>query len=130
MTRPDWKTYWLEVAHAIAKRADCSRRQVGAVVVDASNRLISSGYNGSPPGGSSCLAGQCPRAASRVDPGSSYDTGPGACIALHAEQNAIIWASPDRLKGATLYITDAPCEGCQRLIKGVGIEHVIFPPVQ
>lgn len=125
-TRPDWKEYWLNVTKAIAGRADCSRRKVGAVIVDANNRMVSSGYNGSPPGGPSCLAGQCPRGQSTVSPGSSYDTGPGSCIALHAEQNAIIWASPERLKGSTLYITDAPCEGCQRLIAGVGIVAVVY----
>lgn len=125
--RPDWKTYWLGVTRAISERADCSRRKVGAVIVDANQRLVSTGYNGSPPGGPSCLAGACPRGSSAVAPGSSYDTGPGSCIALHAEQNAIIWASPERLKGATLYITDTPCEGCQRLINGVGIVNVIFP---
>ncbi len=124
--RPDWQEYWLGIAKAVAARADCSRRKVGAVIVDANNRLVSSGYNGSPPGGPSCLAGQCPRGLSTVAPGSSYDTGPGSCIALHAEQNAIIWASPERLKGATLYITDAPCEGCQRLINGVGIVNVVY----
>ncbi len=126
MSRPDWKTYWLGVAHAVAARADCSRRQVGAVIVDSDNRIVASGYNGSPPGGPSCLSGECPRGRSNVDPGSSYDTGPGSCIANHAEANAIIWSSPERLKGASLYITDAPCEGCQRLIKGVGIVNVVY----
>ena len=110
----------------MAARADCSRRKVGAVIVDSANRIVASGYNGSPPGGPSCLSGECPRGLSNVDPGSSYDTGPGSCIANHAEANAIIWSSPERLKGASLYITDAPCEGCQRLIKGVGIVDVVY----
>lgn len=126
MTRPDWDEYWLGVANAVSKRADCSRRQVGAVVVDRHQRLVSSGYNGSPPGGPSCLRGACPRGQSGVVPGSSYDTGPGSCIALHAEQNAIIWAAPERLENSTLYLTDAPCEGCQRLIQGVGITRVVY----
>lgn len=126
--RPGWDQYWLGVAKAVSARADCSRRQVGAVIVDSSNRLISSGYNGSPPGDSkSCLAGACPRGRSDVAPGSSYDTGAGACIALHAEQNAIIWASPERLRHSTLYCTDEPCDGCARLIRGVGITKVRVP---
>jgi dCMP deaminase len=123
--RPDWDDYWYVVAAAISRRADCSRRRVGAVIVDSGNRIISTGYNGSPPGGPSCLAGQCPRAASNVAPGSSYDTGPGACIALHAEQNAIIWADPQRLNGATIYVTSQPCDGCYRLIQGVGIGRLV-----
>lgn len=127
LVRPGWHEYWIGVAHAVSARADCSRRRVGAVIVDRHNRLVSSGYNGSPPGGPSCLNGDCPRGSSNVDPGSSYDTGPGSCIALHAEQNAIIWASPERLQGAVLYCTDEPCQGCQRLIDGVGITDVYWP---
>ncbi len=111
----------------MANRADCSRRQVGAVLVDQDNRLVSTGYNGSPPGGPSCLQGECPRGTSSVAPGSSYDTGPGSCIALHAEQNAILWAEPERRRGATLYCTDKPCTGCSRLIAGVGITKVVVP---
>jgi dCMP deaminase len=124
LLRPNWYDYWMDVAFAVSKRADCSRRQVGAVIVDTNNRIVSTGYNGSPPGGPSCLAGQCPRAQSNVAPGSSYDTGAGSCIANHAEGNAIIWADPIRLNGATLYITDEPCEGCARLIRGVNITQV------
>lgn len=122
--RVSWDTYFLGLAEAVSVRADCSRRQVGAVIVDEDHRVVSTGYNGSPPGGKSCLAGECPRAQSTVTPGSSYDTGPGACIALHAEQNAIIWADINRLKGSTLYCTDEPCDGCARLIAGVGITTV------
>lgn len=119
--RPSWENYWLDVARAVAARADCSRRQVGAVIVDEHNRLVSSGYNGSPPGGPSCLAGQCPRGASGVEPGSSYDTGAGSCIAVHAEANAIIYGDPSRMRGGTVYVTDKPCDGCQRLIDGMGL---------
>lgn len=62
----------------------------------------------------------------QVTPGSSYDTGAGACIALHAEQNAILRAGLE-CRGATLYITDKPCDGCARLIEGSGIARVVFP---
>lgn len=48
--------------------------------------------------------------------GSSYDTGPGTCIAGHAEQNALLRADWSKLSGATMYITCAPCEGCRRMI--------------
>lgn len=121
MSRPDWTTYWLDVARAVSARADCSRRQVGAIIVDERNRIVSSGYNGSPPGGPSCLAGECPRGASGVPPESSYDTGPGACIAVHAEANAIIYGDPSRMRNGTVYCTDKPCTGCQRLIDGMGL---------
>lgn len=127
VSRPDWDEYFLGIAKAVAARADCSRRQVGALIVDTDHRIVSTGYNGSPPGGKSCLAGECPRAQSDVLPGSSYDTGAGSCVANHAEGNALIWGDPQRFKGATLYCTDEPCEGCSRLIAGVGIERVVTP---
>jgi dCMP deaminase len=62
-----------------------------------------------------------------VAPGSSYDTGEGACIALHAEQNALLRATWDDMAGATLYVTDDPCGGCMRMIRGTLIRRVITP---
>lgn len=126
MTRPNWDEYGIILAQAVATRADCSRRRVGAVILDRDHRVIGTGYNGSVPGGPSCLAGECPRASSGVAPGSSYDTGPGQCIALHAEQNALLWARTS-VKGCVMYITDQPCDGCRRMIVAAGIERVIFP---
>lgn len=127
MIRPGWDTYYIGIAKAVAKRADCSRRQVGAVVVDHNNRIVSTGYNGSEPGGPSCLQGECPRARSGVPPGSSYDTGAGACIAVHAEANALLYAGRDGTWGSTLYLTDPPCDGCMKLIKAAGIFKIVWP---
>lgn len=125
--RLSWDEWGLELAKTVALRADCSRRQVGAVVFDTEHRVVSTGYNGSFPGGPSCLAGDCPRAQSGVVPGSSYDTGPGSCHAVHAEANAILFADRERLRGATLYVTDAPCQGCAKLIANTPIDRVIWP---
>lgn len=123
--RPDWDWYFLNIALAVAYRADCSRRQVGAVLVK-DNRIKSTGYNGAPSGGPSCLKGECPRGQSDVEPGSSYDTGAGACIAVHAEANALLYASREDCEGATLYVTAEPCDGCARLIVGSGIARVVY----
>lgn len=128
MTRPSWPEYFLNIAEAVAARAECSRRQVGAVVVK-DNRIRATGYNGAPAGRPSCLEGACPRGQSSVAPGSSYDTGAGACIALHAEQNALLFAARDDCEGATLYVTCKPCEGCWRMVQGSGIHRVIWPGV-
>jgi dCMP deaminase len=144
--RPDWDTYFLGIARAVAARADCTRRRVGCVIVDEDHRILATGYNGSPPGGASCLKGDCPRGRhfqsamgpeecicgadwpceEAVPPGSSYDTGPGACVSIHAEANALLFARAS-VKGATLYCTDAPCGGCARLIQGAGIARVVVP---
>jgi dCMP deaminase len=124
--RPDFDTWALGIAAAVAVRGDCRRKQVGAVILDSRHRVVSTGYNGSPPGSPSCLAGACPRAFAGVEPGSSYDTGPGACIALHAEQNALLYADPARLPGSTIYVTSEPCPGCARMISGTGIIRTVW----
>lgn len=125
--RPDWDAYFLGIASAVAARADCSRRQVGAVIVK-DRRIVATGYNGAPSGYPGCLSdGACPRAASDVPPLSSYDTGPGACIAVHAEANALLYADRDKCEGARMYITCEPCDGCRRLIAATGIEAAIWP---
>lgn len=127
--RPSWDEYGLAFAATAALRADCTRRKVGAALVKE-NRIRSTGYNGAPSKGPSCLAGECPRgrmSTSDVAPGSSYDTGAGSCVALHAEQNAILYASREEREGATLYVTHAPCDGCSRLIAGSGILRVVWP---
>lgn len=155
--RATWDDYFLGITRAVAVRADCTRRAVGAVIVDTDHRIIGTGYNGSPPGGPSCLKGECPRGQhfaacagdskclhkpgfcnprcacgntwpcpESVAPGSSYDTGPGQCEAVHAEANALLF-SRTSVKGAALYCTDEPCGGCMRLIKGAGIIRVIWP---
>lgn len=125
--RPDWDEYGLLIAIAASARADCSRRKVGAAILDRERRVVSTGYNGSFPSGPSCLAGECPRAQSNVVPGSSYDTGPGSCIAVHAEANAVLYADRARLQDATIYITDAPCDGCKKLLRNTRIKRVVWP---
>lgn len=124
--RPEWDVYFIDIAKAVAARADCTRAKHGAVIVKE-NRIISTGYNGSPPGAPSCLAGKCPRGQ------KGYDIAPGHlqgnhdfsnCIALHAEQNAIARA---REQGDTIYITGAPCDMCSKLVKAAGITRVVHP---
>ncbi|ERB55302.1 cell division protein DedD [Rhodococcus sp. P27] len=122
--RPEWDAYFLGIARSVAARSDCERSQVGAVVVN-DRRIRSTGYNGSPAGKPGCLT--CPRRTSTVAPGTDYNSGPGRCVALHAEQNAIIYANREDLQGASLYVTRAPCPECSKLIGGTGVTEVIWP---
>ena len=48
--RPNWDEYFLGIAAAVAQRADCERRQVGAVVIGPDHRIVGTGYNGAPAG--------------------------------------------------------------------------------
>jgi dCMP deaminase len=47
--RPGWDRYFMDIAQVAAKRSNCSRRQVAAVLV-RDKRIISTGYNGTPRG--------------------------------------------------------------------------------
>ena len=123
MNRPDWDTYFLNIAKTVSQRADCSRRQVGAIIVKK-NRIVSTGYNGAPAGEKGCLAGFCPRANSDVKPNELPYTN---CIAIHAEANALLYANRNAKKGATIYVTTKPCGDCEKLIKGAGILRVVYP---
>lgn len=130
MTRPNWHDYYLGIARAVAARADCSRAQHGAVIVK-DGKIVSTGYNGAPSGAPGCLtAGACPRARlsyEELASGSSYDTGPGACIAIHAEGNALLRCSWADQQGATMYVTGACCGGCWKLVLGSGLSRVVWP---
>jgi len=169
--RPDWPEYFLDMAETVSERADCTRRNVGAVIAK-DNRIVATGYNGAPSGEGSCLEGDCPRGKhykvsytnhhdfdsvgcgtcgnlgwpcnASVEPGSSYDTGAGSCIAVHAELNALLYADRDKCEGASIYVTAVaadirdgkrynnrrvsgePCGGCMRAIKGAGIAHAVW----
>jgi dCMP deaminase len=124
--RPDWDMYFTNIAYTVSTRGECRRARVGAIIV-RDHRIVATGYNGAAAGRPSCLEGHCPRAESGAEPGSSYDTGPGACIAIHAEANALLYADYARCVGATLYTTREPCDGCRKLIAGVGITRVVYP---
>lgn len=125
MNRPDWHTYYLDIAKAVSTRGDCVRAQHGAVVVK-NQKIVSTGYNGTPSGDDrSCgTTGQCPRA---LDPDAQHSQGNyDLCWATHAESNALIRASWSDLQNATVYVTGKPCPGCFKLLQSSGIEQVVY----
>lgn len=124
LTEDDWA---LGVVKAVSRHGDCVRSQVGALALK-DGTMVGVGVNRAPDGEPGCLSdGACPRAKSDVPPGSSYDTGPGACISIHAEQWVIMRADHQRLQGATLYVTREPCGGCWKMIRGARIARVVWP---
>ena len=128
--RPYWNKYFLSIAEAVACRASCTRRKVGAVLTK-DNRIIATGYNGAPAGDPDCLQGACPRGAMSLDevpPLSDYDR-PGTsgfCVAVHAELNALLHATRDT-DGSKMYVTDPPCPGCRKAMAAAGVILVAWP---
>ncbi len=119
--RQTWDEYFLSLTTATASRSNCSRRRVGAVIVQQ-RHIRSTGYNGPPSGYGHCDAGACPRAQQvEATMGFDYDS----CVAIHAEANALLYASPADRDGATLYTSAAPCFSCAKLIANSGIAEVV-----
>ena len=86
MKRPSWDEYFMEMAELTAKRSTCMRRNVGAVIVK-DKHAIATGYNGAPRGIRHCEErGGCLRQKMGIPSGQRHEL----CMALHAEQNAII----------------------------------------
>lgn len=120
MSRPDFDDIYMELAVNLAKRSHCIKRHVGAVLTKET-RIISIGYNGPP-----ARTHNCDEEWPEV--GCARDSKGGCSLAIHAEQNAIIYAvnNNSSVKGATLYVTLAPCLACARIIFSSGINKVIY----
>mgnify|MGYP000829241239 FL=1 len=95
-----------------AENSYCKRRQVGALIVK-DQMIISDGYNGTPSG----FENVCEDEQNVTLP-----------YVLHAEANAItkVAASSNSSKGATIYVTSAPCIECSKLIIQSGIVRVVY----
>ena len=99
----------------------------------AKRMIVSSGYNGAPRGEANCIdTGICERERLKVPKGERYEL----CVAVHAEQNAIINGDFQKMRGATIYIvgrnvadgsyaSGEPCLLCRRMIKNAQIAKVI-----
>lgn len=86
----DEDTYFMKLAVTTSERANCRGRKVGAVLV-REERIISTGYDGTPMNLENCVDGGCARCANReaYPSGTFYDI----CICVHAESNAIASAA-------------------------------------
>lgn len=140
MARITKDEYYLDIALAVSKRSTCLKRHYGCVIVKG-DIIIATGYNGSPRGEENCCdRGTCKRA--NAERYSGYEN----CDSVHAEQNALIAVSREKLIGSTVYIacegvTDfpeidryglwvedsspVPCGICMRMLKNAGIKRIV-----
>jgi dCMP deaminase len=111
---------FMNLANDLAKRSHCVKAHVGAVLTK-DTRIISIGYNGPPAGTHNCDE-EWP------ETGCARDSKGSCSLALHAEENAILYAVKNgaNLEGATLYTTLSPCLTCSRLIFSAGIKKVFY----
>ena len=133
MARVTKEQHYLDIARTLTKRSTCLRRMYGVVIVN-NDEIISTGYNGAPRCEANCCdTGVCERERLNVPKGERYEL----CVAVHAEQNAIISAERDRMIGGTIYIVGVntvdgtyasgkPCLICIRMILNAGIKNVVY----
>ena len=121
--RPSWDEYFMEMSQLTAKRSTCMRRNVGAVIVK-DKHIVATGYNGAPRGIRHCNErGGCVRQQLGIPSGERHEL----CMALHAEQNAIIQAATlgVSIEGASIYVTHQPCVICAKMIINAGIKRIV-----
>ena len=121
--RPSWDEYFLEIMDTVGKRASCDRGRSGCVIVK-DNRMLATGYAGSPAGTKHC--DEVGHEMNKV----VYEDGRESmhCVrTAHAEQNAIVHAARVgiALLGGTMYCNMTPCYACAKMIINSGITSVI-----
>lgn len=115
MSRIDIDTMFMEMTKIMALRSSCLSRQVGCIIVDESNHVLSSGFNGPPKGVPHCLVCQ------RQIPGQNLDK----CMAVHAEQNALLQC-PNISRIHTVYVTWSPCITCVKLLMNTSVQRIVY----
>lgn len=102
----------MKVAHIYAGLSYCSRRKVGCVIVK-DDRIISIGFNGTPPGWPNICEDENNQTLPEV---------------YHAETNAIakLAKSGESGQGASMFVTTVPCLDCAKLIAQSGITEVYY----
>jgi dCMP deaminase len=119
MARLPIDDYFLQLAFVASQRGTCVRRQVGCILVNERNQVLSTGYNGVPAGMTHCTDKPC--AGATAASGTKLD----ACEAIHAEQNALLQC-PDIYKVHTIYCTDSPCMHCVKLLANTPAKRLVF----
>ena len=112
-----WDDYFMGVALLAAQRSKDPSTQVGACIVDADKKILSTGYNGFPYG---CSDDEFPWNRDESVGETKYQ------FVVHAELNAILNANEKNLKGAVVYVGLFPCNECAKAIIQSGISEVIY----
>lgn len=105
----------MTIARLVATRGTCDRLRAGAVLVK-NKRIISTGYNGSPPG-----LEHCDEVGHLLEEGHCIRT-------IHGEHNAILQAAAipgASTEGAIMYTKYNPCLHCAKYVVAAGIKRVV-----
>jgi len=114
--RPGWDEYFLEIAKVVATRCTCDRGPKKGCVLVKNNRILATGYAGSPPGQPHC------------DSVFGHLMVGNHCLrTIHCERNALNFAARYGVSvdGATCYITQSPCFKCTQDLVSAGIIRIV-----
>ena len=111
-----WDQYFMALAHLAALRSKDPSTQVGACIVNPSNRVVGIGYNGMPSG---CDDDIFPWEREGATNETKYP------YVVHAELNAIL-NSIQNLHGCRIYVSLFPCNECAKAIIQCGIKEIIY----
>ena len=120
--RPEWDAYFLAMAMIAGVRSTCIRRHVGAVIVTG-NRILATGYNGSPAGTNHCTDIGCLRQQLGIPSGERQEI----CRGSHAEMNAVAQAAASGVPiyGCEIYVTHEPCSICSKILINAGCRRIV-----
>lgn len=128
-TRKNWDTYFLDMAYMASTRSQCSRRHVGAVLVQG-KKLLGAAYNGAPMGVQDCSEAGCMLVEEfeLVEQGGTEQViKKQRCIrTIHAEQNLLLFTDPKDRERSVVYVTDQPCWTCANMLANSGIIEIVY----
>lgn len=106
---PKWTHRFLRLAEHVATWSKDPSTKVGAVIVDADQRIVSLGYNG----------------FARGIKDNMEERDHKYMKVIHAEMNAILYAR-ESLKGCHIFVTNIPCSNCMASIIQSGIVSIDY----
>ncbi|GGG55967.1 deaminase [Paenibacillus radicis (ex Gao et al. 2016)] len=127
--RKDWDTYFMDIAYMVSTRSRCSRRHVGALLVQG-KKLLGTAYNGAPMGVPDCSEAGCMIAEEleiTIENGQEKMIKKQRCIrTIHAEQNLLLFTDPVNREGSSVYVTDQPCWTCANMLANSGVQEIVY----
>jgi dCMP deaminase len=127
--RKDWDTYFMDIAYMASTRSQCSRRRVGAVLVQG-KKLLGTAYNGAPMGVQDCSEAGCMLVEEfevKLVDGNEQMVRKQRCIrTIHAEQNLLLFTDRSDREGSSVYVTDQPCWTCANMLANSGIKEIVY----
>lgn len=108
-----WPSRFIEMAKLVSTWSKDPVTQVGAVIADHNNRIVSLGYNGFP--------------QKISDNERLHNRNTKLALTLHAETNAILFAKQDLTGCIIITYPFRPCSMCASMIVNSGFHKVIAP---